>query len=341
MMRYKFSIRHVPGKELNTADFLSRSPPLNDSKIGDNLSNEVEAYIQLIVKHLPATDNRLIQIRKYQEQDTVLKDLRSKCLRGGTSREYGQVFSELSVKDGLLMRGSQIVIPKVLQQEVLEQIHSGHQGLNKCKERARLSVWWPGITKSIEKYVNGCRTCCQFQKPKVEPLCLSELPQMCWQKVGTDLFVWNQATYVLVIDYYSRYIEIAKLTSLTSEGVITHLKSIFARHGIPHTVVSDNGPQYSSSSFATFADQYGFCHITSSPRYPQANGEAERAVQTVKNLLKKSTDPYLALLSYRSTPIKLGYSPAELLMSRRLRTTVPVSQKLLEPRAKKTDCEGM
>ena len=183
------------------------------------------------------------------------------------------------------MRGSQIVILKVLQEEVFEQIHSGHQGLNKCKERARLSVWWPGITKSIEKYVNGCRTCCQFQKPKVEPLCPSELPQMCWQKVGTDLFVWNQATYVLVIDYYSRYIEIAKLTSLTSEGVITHLKLIFARHGIPHTVVSDNGPQYSSSSFTTFADQYGFCHITSSPRYPQANREAERAVQTVKNLL--------------------------------------------------------
>ena len=66
----------------------------------------------------------------------------------------------------------------------------------------------------------------------------------------------------LVIDYYSRYIEIAKLDSLTSEGVITDLKSIFARHGIPHTFVSDNGPQYSSSSFATFADQYGFCHIT-------------------------------------------------------------------------------
>ena len=144
------------------------------------------------------------------------------------------------------MRGSRIVIPKILQQEVLEQIHSGYQGLNKCKERARLSVWWPGITKSIEKYVNGCRTCCQFQKPKVE---------MCWQKVGTDLFVWKQVTYLLVIDYYSRYIEIANLDSLTTDGVITHLKSIFARHGIPHTVVSDNGPQYSSSSFATFAEK--------------------------------------------------------------------------------------
>ena len=67
-----------------------------------------------------------------------------------------QVFSEVSVKDGLMMRGSQKVIPKILQQEVLKQIHSGHQGLNKCKERARHSVWWAGITKSIEKYVNGC-----------------------------------------------------------------------------------------------------------------------------------------------------------------------------------------
>ena len=180
----------------------------------------------------------------------------------------------------MLMWGSQIVIPKILQQEFIEQIHSGHQGLNKCKERARLSVWWPGITKSSKRYMRGCRTCQQFQKPKVEPLC----PSTCWQKVGTDLFVWKQAGYC----YYSRYTEIAKLDSLTLEGVITHLNSIFARHGIPHTVISDNRHQYTS---ATFADQYGFCHITSSHRYPQANGEAERAVQTVTNLLKKSTDP--------------------------------------------------
>ena len=182
------------------------------------------------------------------------------------------------------MRGSRIIIPKTLQQEVLEQIHLGYQGLNKCKERPWLLVWWPGMTKEIEKYVKRCRIFSQFQRPKVEPLCPTELPDKPWLKVGTDLFMWKQATYLLVIDCYSRFIEIAKLSSTTSERVITHLKSIFARHGIPQTVILDNGPQYASSSFNAFADQYGFQHITSSPRYPQANGEAERAVQTIKGL---------------------------------------------------------
>ena len=125
--------------------------------------------------------------------------------------------------------------------------------------------------------------------------------------------------------------ELAKLTSTTSPTIIQHLKSIFARHGVPESVVSDNGPQYSSNAFATFAEEYGFTHITSSPRYAQANGLAERTVQTVKSLLKKSSDPYLALLSYRSTPLEHGFSPAELLMSRRLRTNVPVAPAQLKP----------
>ena len=124
----------------------------------------------------------------------------------------------------------------------------------------------------------------------------------------------------------------AKLSSTTSRGVIEHLKSIFARHGIPQTVVSDNGPQYLSSEFAQFAKEYRFNNITSSPHFPQANGESERAIQTVKGLLKRSNDPYLALLAYRSTPLKLGYSPAELLMGRVLRTTVPISLQQLQPK---------
>ena len=95
--------------------------------------------------------------------------------------------------------------------------------------------------------------------------------------------------------------------------------------------MSDNGPQFSSSTFSEFAGAYGFRHVTSSPRHPRSNGEAERAVQTVKNLLKKEQDPYLALLSYRSTPLHNGYSPAQLLMGRRLRTTVPTLPRLLDP----------
>ena len=102
------------------------------------------------------------------------------------------------------------------------------------------------------------------------------------QKVATDLFYLKTSTYLLLVDYYSRYIEISKLNGQSSSEVIRHTKSIFVGHGVPQEVVSDNGPSYSSLQYKQFAAKYGFTHITSSPRYPQSNGEAERAVKTVK-----------------------------------------------------------
>ena len=137
--------------------------------------------------------------------------------------------------------------------------------------------------------------------------------------------------YLLIVDYFSRYIEVARLDRTTAGDVIVHTKAVFARHGIPEVVVYDNGPQFSSEAYASFARQYGFEDVTSSPRYPQSNGEAERAVQTVNNLVKKDGDPYLAMLSYRSTPLRCGFSRAELLMARTLRTTVPTTRVSLKP----------
>ena len=135
-----------------------------------------------------------------------------------------------------------------------------------------------------------------------------------------------------MVDYYSRYIEIASLRTTNSRGVIQKLKTVFARHGIPECLVSDNGPQFASQEFQQFSEEYGFEHTTSSPNFPQANGEAERAVRTVKTLLDKNDDPLMALLVHRSTPLENGYSPAELLMGRKLRTTVPVIPKALQPK---------
>lgn len=136
---------------------------------------------------------------------------------------------------------------------------------------------------------------------------------------------------MLVVDYFSRFIEVAKLTSTTSLAVVEHCKSIFARHGIPSELLSDNGPQFSSERFSEFAARWGFTHTTSSPRYAQSNGEAERAVRTVKGLLQKEEDPYLALLAYRATPLANGHSPAQLSMGRQLRTTLPVTLSSLNP----------
>ena len=107
---------------------------------------------------------------------------------------------------------------------------------------------------------------------------------------------------------------------------------MFARHGVPETVRSDNGPQFASMEFTQFAREYGFRHVTSSPRYPQSNGQVERTVQSIKRMIKKSEDPHIAVLSYRATPFPwCGLSPAELCMGRRIRTTVPQTKASLVP----------
>lgn len=198
--------------------------------------------------------------------------------------------------------------------------------------RVRQSVWWPGVISQTEQFVQDCRTCASEARPRKEPLMPTPLPDYPWQMVGTDLFELKKHHYLVVVDYFSRYPEVLQLNSTTSISVIAHLKSIFARHGIPEIVRSDNGPQYASREFADFAETYGFQHITSSPRFPQSNGQAERMVQTVKQLLRNSDDPHLALLTYRATPMPwCERSPSELLFGRRIRTTLPLTQTSLTP----------
>jgi len=106
----------------------------------------------------------------------------------------------------------------------------------------------------------------------------TELPDYPWQKVATDLFHYKGVTYIAVVDYFLRYPEVQALESTTSESIIKALKNVFSRHGIPEVVCSDNGPQYASSEFTDFATSYDFKHVTSSPHFPQSNGQIERTV---------------------------------------------------------------
>jgi len=131
-----------------------------------------------------------------------------------------------------------------------------------------------------------------------------------------------------MVDYYSRFIEMSKLSRESSGEVVNRMKSIMARHGVSEVVVSDNRPQL---EFKHIASQCGFEHKTSSPHFPQASGEAERAVKTIKQLLKKAEDVYQYLLVYQATPLQNGYSPAELLMNRCLRTTLPTTRSQRQP----------
>jgi transposase InsO family protein len=240
------------------------------------------------------------------------------------AREYYGIKEELSEFEGLVTRGGRIVIPWSQREDILQRIHDGHQGIQKCRERANQCVWWPGMSQAIKDLVGRCRHCQEHRPTQAaEPLTTSTLPEYPFQKVGTDLFEYKGKHYLVLIDYYSRYIEVAKLGKTTAEGVIGELKAIFGRWGIPEIVVSDNGPQFSSETFASFASQWNFTHVTSSPKFPQSNGEAEKAVDISKRLLAQE-DFQLALLTYRGTPIpSLGFSPAQMMMNRQVRTTLP------------------
>ena len=225
----------------------------------------------------------------------------------------------MSIHDGLITYDDRLIIPHCLRADVLQKIHEGHQGITKCRERAHQSVWWPKIGEEIIQIVQQCAHC-QKYKPTTakEPMVPTVLLDRPWQMLGVDLLDFNGQQYMVVVDYYSRYIELVYLADTITHTVTAKLKCIFARFGIPDLLVSDNGPQFSSKEFRQFADLLGFTHQTSSPYYPQANGQSERAVQVAKTILRQS-DPMLALLAYRSTPhVSTGFSPAQLLMGRRI-----------------------
>ena len=283
----------------------------------------------MVMSTLRASDTMMERIARETSMDEVLQSVIKCVLEGwckGQNAAYANFKEELSVINGVLMKGARIVIPQKLRGDMLELIHVGHLGAEKQKRLARDLLYWPNMNRDIDMNVQTCGVCLKYRKAQSkEPLLETECRKWGpWDRVGMDLMTWERKEYLVIVDYFSNYPELALLTSTSSESVINQVKSVFARHGIPRVVVSDNGPQFSSSKFRDFAKTYGFKHETSSPYYPRANGQAEKGVGIIKQLLNRAKerqeDPYLAMLAYRKAPRELGASPAELLMNRNLRS---------------------
>lgn len=219
---------------------------------------------------------------------------------------------------------------------MLEKIHESHLGVEKCTQRAREVLFWPSMAADIKSVVLKCAVCIEHRNAnQKEPMKSHNIPDRPWQVVATDLFHWNNTDYIVLVDLYSRFFEVSRLTDTRAQTVINKLKSYFSRHGISETIISDNAPQFSCALFADFCKDWDIKHAPSSPFYQQAN-PAERTIQTIKQLFNKSKqdgkDPYLAILAYRSSPLACGKSPAQLLFSRQIRSTLPVTTKQLDPK---------
>ena len=193
----------------------------------------------------------LTSYHKAQAEDSICSRLIEYCSSGWPNRnklsrelkDYWRFRSELTLSGTLLLYQSRIVIPLSLRQSILEKIHHGHQGILCCRMRVYTFVWWPGVSKEMGTFIKSCSVCQKTTTPNKEPLIYTPLPSHSWECIATDLFELKNSTNLLIVGYYSRFVEVQKLNLTTSSGVITHLKSIFARFSIPAEMVSDNGPQ--------------------------------------------------------------------------------------------------
>ena len=325
LLRYKPVAIHQPGKMMVTSDTLSRSPAACSQETS-NLHEDVRFHVSMVTSSWPVSDGKLRQLKEETQQAVSLRTAINHTVMGWptykqdvmlAARDLFDFRNELSLYDGLLLRGDKIVIPYSMRKEILDRIHDGHLGITKCRERANQGVWWSGLSKQIQDCVAMCKLCMQ-KKPaqQSEPLLPSALSDRPFQRIGVDLCELKGKHFLVSVDYFSRYTDILPLQSLTSGAVINKMKQIFSQHGIAETVISGNGPQFVAKEFQQFAEEWNFHHATSSPYYPQANGEAERAVRSAKEFVRQN-DPHLALLTYRATPLPaLGVSPAELAYGR-------------------------
>lgn len=321
----------------NPADVLSRLPLDNQPFRERNIAEE---YINYVTMNAVPKALTLEEITSATQGDSILQRVK-RCLDGAAwpdapeIKPYKQIKDELCVRDGVILRGSRIVMPRALWQATLSNAHEGHQGIVRTKQMVREKVWWPGIVHQVETMVKACLPCQSVaDKPTAEPLRPTEMPAKPWQEVHIDLcgpFPSGESLLVCE-DACTRWPEVAILRSTTSAAIIGHLRKIFAVHGLPEKVVTDNGPNLVSEEFEDFLVTHGIKHRKVTPYWPRANAAVERFNRTVEKAIRTAhaegkdwrTNLYTFLLIYRVTPHETtGVSPALLHLGREIRTKVP------------------
>ena len=173
-------------------------------------------FVQTILSQLPVSKSRLDDFREAQNDESTCSQLTKFCKEGWPSSHelsgelchYFTVKDHLSVVDNLLLYGNHIIVPHSMRDEILGKVHAGHQGIQRCRLRLATSVWWPGVSKEIEQFIKSCPVCMKNTTPHTEPLLQPALPRHPWEKVAADLFQLKGKSYLVVVDYYSKYVEV-------------------------------------------------------------------------------------------------------------------------------------
>lgn len=306
LSHYVFDIVHVPGKE-NVADTPSRlmtavDKPFSEREDGEEAATTVTLQLHAVVEGIQALSLRLVI--KESQADEEIQAVSQAIKTGGWPdhlKLYQALKDELIVdREGILLRDTRIVVPRTLQAKAVEIAHLGHAGTNSMKRMLRERVWWPSMSKDVEKYCNTCLACVAMQKDdKPAPMNSTELPQYPWEYISVDHYSAGKISdkVLVVIDYYSRFVQAIPVTSTSAECTTRALQRVFDLTGYPSRLRADNGPPYDSAEFEKWCQNRGIKLINSTPLDPEQNGLVESQMRGLTRALKAA---FIELKNWRS-----------------------------------------
>ena len=302
---------------------------------GEEMEDDVDSVclVRTISRQINP-DNPLLVVRE-TAKDPILSQLMRFVKEGWPHafseelKDFKKLENSLSTENGCVFYGLRVIIPSTLRNHILKLLHLGHFGMQRMKQLARSTVYWPRIDSDIEDLCRKCTSCGQFQnkpdKPSIHPWMMPEKP---WSRLHLDHAInFLGRNWLVLVDAYSKYPCIHPTTSTSSKSTTAILEQEFAHFGYPHTLVTDNATTFMSQEFQAWCKQRGIVHLTGAPYHPATNGAAERLIQSFKQALRKSSLPPKEalqefLMQYRRIPFASGLSPSELLNGRRIRTKI-------------------
>ena len=301
---------YTRGQENVHSDCLSRLPL--PETVTEAEPYEIVSTLQTVEKDfVTCTD-----IARHTDGDpdfvTLKQYIRTGCpdrINNSNLSKFKSVLPNLTITKGCIMFQNRVFIPPALRDRVLDLFHENHPGIVAMKAVSRSVIWYPGMDKDIHSLVSNCKICQSVRTLPPSSNISWPVPSRPWSRIHIDHFFYDNSVCLLVVDALTKYIEVEIVKSTSTTETIETLSCIFARNGLPDTLVSDNASCFTSFEFCSFLSRNGIKHITSPPYSPASNGQAERCVRTVKDLLKKNTTSCSlryklskVLLQYRSVP---------------------------------------
>jgi transposase InsO family protein len=328
---YNYKLIYRQGILNGNADALSRLPlPVANNEV----SQQVVGVHMMELVHAPVTEK---DVARETLSDPVLSKVFTSVQEGWDDRDrkqeslkpYWMRKDELSVEGSCVLWGTRVIIPQSLRNTVLLELHDVHPGITRMKTLGRSYVWWPKMDEAIELTAKQCSVCAVNQSnPATAPIHPWETPAGPWMRIHLDFAgpLYGRM-FLIVVDAYSKWLEVAIMREATSVATVNKLRQIFSTHGLPRVTVTDNGPAFVGEEFKRFMVKNGIKQVYSAPYHPASNGQAERMVRTFKEALKtmKAGDLQMKLdrllYKYRIMPHSTtGKSPSELMFRREVRT---------------------